>query len=206
MAMGEVGLSLEFWNWDTLIELMLGISLSAAAGFRVFVPLLALSAAAVLGHMDLPTQFDWVETPQALGLFAIAAILEVVGYSIPWVDHGLDLLSTPAAIAAGALVAASSSPELNSLSAWVLALGAGGGTAGLTKLLANVLRGVSTLATGGLGNPVFALLELGVAIALSVLALTVPLLAIALLIGFLGLGGYQLGRLIWRWTRGRVTP
>jgi Domain of unknown function (DUF4126) len=47
------------FSLDTLIELMLAISLSSAAGFRVFVPLLALSAAAVFGHVDLPTHFDY---------------------------------------------------------------------------------------------------------------------------------------------------
>ena len=61
-----------FFNLDTLASLMLGISLSAAAGFRVFVPLLVMSAAAVLGHVDLPTDFDWIESDQALVLFAVA--------------------------------------------------------------------------------------------------------------------------------------
>ncbi len=60
------------FNLDTLIELLLAIGLSSAAGFRVFVPLLALSVAAVFGHVDLPTHFDGLETPQALGLLAIA--------------------------------------------------------------------------------------------------------------------------------------
>lgn len=69
---------------DTLIEVMLGISLSAAAGFRVFIPLLMLSSAAVIGHVDLPTNLDWVETPQALAVFAAACLLEVSGYSKYW--------------------------------------------------------------------------------------------------------------------------
>jgi len=48
--------------------------------FRVFVPLLALSAAAVVGHIDLPTNFDWIESPQALAVFAVACALEISGY------------------------------------------------------------------------------------------------------------------------------
>ncbi len=49
------------FNLHTLIEILLAISLSAASGFRVFVPLLTLSAAAVVGHIDLPTNLDGIE-------------------------------------------------------------------------------------------------------------------------------------------------
>jgi Domain of unknown function (DUF4126) len=184
-----------FLNLDTLIELMLAISLSSAAGFRVFVPLLVLSAAAVLGHMDLPTHFDWLENPQALGLFAIAAILEVLGYAIPWLDHILDLIATPAAILAGTVMTASLAPEMDPLVKWTLALVAGGGTAGLTKAVMNLLRGTSTAATGGLGNPIFAALELLVAVTLSVLAITLPIAAGAVVIGIFGFSMYKLWRL-----------
>ena len=91
-------------NLHTLIEILLGISLSAASGFRVFVPLLALSTAAVVGHIDLPTDFDWIENPQALAVFAVASALEIAGYYIPWFDHLLDVAATPAAILAGTVV------------------------------------------------------------------------------------------------------
>jgi hypothetical protein len=184
-----------FFNLDTLVELMLAISLSSAAGFRVFVPLLALSAAAVLGHIDLPTNFDWLENPQALGLFAIAAILEILGYAIPWLDHVLDLVATPAAILAGTVMTASLAPEMDPLVKWTLALVAGGGTAGLTKAVMNLLRGTSTAATGGLANPVFAALELLVAVALSALAITLPIVAGVVVIGISGFLMYKLWRL-----------
>ena len=179
-------------NFDTLIELMLAISLSAAAGFRVFVPLLALSAASVLGHVDLPPNFDWIENPQALGLFAIACVLEIIGYSIPWVDHLLDILATPAAIITGTILAASVAPEMDPLVKWTLALAAGGGTAGLTKGLMNILRATSTAVSGGLTNPIFSALELAIAAVLSALAITVPAIAAAVVIGVLGFAIYKI--------------
>lgn len=188
-----------------LIELMLAISLSAASGFRVFVPLLALSAVSVLGHYDLPPNFDWIENPQALTLFAIASVLEVVGYSIPWFDHALDVLATPAAVIAGTVVAASVAPDMNPLIQWTLALVAGGGTAGLTKGLLNLLRGTSTAASGGLANPIFAALELVMSILLSVLAFTVPVLAGVLVMALLGFALYKLMQLIARFRRVRPT-
>ncbi|MER3477509.1 MAG: DUF4126 domain-containing protein [Leptolyngbya sp. ERB_1_2] len=192
-------------TFNTVIEILLGISLSAAAGFRVFVPLLILSGVSVFGHYDLPTNFDWIENVQAFDLFAIASVLEVIGYSIPWFDHALDFLATPAAIIAGTVVAASVAPDMNPLIQWTLAIVAGGGTAGITKLLTNLLRGTSTAASGGLTNPIFAAVELAIAILLSVLALTVPVFAGLLVIGLFGFGIYQLTKLVTRWrTQGRM--
>ena len=191
----------QFFNFHTLIELMLAISLSAAAGFRVFVPLLSLSAAAVIGHVDLPPNLDWIENPQALALFAIALVLEVVGYSIPWFDHLLDILATPAAVLAGTIVAASVAPDLDPLVKWTLALVAGGGTAGITKGLLNLLRGTSTAASGGLANPVFAAIELAIAITLSVLAITVPIAAGLLVVGIFGYAAYRIWRIVSAWRQ-----
>ena len=188
----------QWFNLQTLIELMLAISLSAASGFRVFVPLLVLSATAVFGHLDLPANFDWIENQQALILFAIATVLEVIGYSIPWFDHALDILATPAAILSGTIVAASVAPDLDPLVKWTLAIVAGGGTAGITKLLTNLLRGGSTAASGGLTNPIFAAVELAIATLLSILAVTVPIIAGVLVIGIFSFSLYKLAQFIQR--------
>jgi len=179
---------------DTLLEIMLGISLSAASGFRVFMPLLVMSAAAVVGHLDLPANFDWVETPQALAVLAVACTLEVGGYYIPWFDHLLDIVATPVAILTGTIVTASVAPEMNPVWQWTLAVVVGGGTAGLTKGLMNLLRLTSTAASGGLTNPVLATIELVLATVLSLLAVTLPLVAGVLVLGILVLA---LGKL---WT------
>lgn len=167
----------QLFNLNTLIEVILGISLSAASGFRVFVPLLALSTAAVVGHIDLPTDFNWIESPQALVLFAIACTLEIAGYYIPWFDHLLDFAATPAAILAGTVVTASLAPDMNPLIQWTLALVAGGGTAGITKGLMNLLRATSTATSGGLANPLVATIELVAAVGISILAVTLPVVA-----------------------------
>ncbi|RCJ37960.1 hypothetical protein A6770_14150 [Nostoc minutum NIES-26] len=173
------------FNLNTFIEFLLGISLSAAAGFRVFVPLLVLSMASVFGHLDLPSEFDWVETPQAVIVFLVACLLEIIGYYIPWLDHLLDIVATPAAFMAGTIVAGSFAPEMNPLVQWTLALIAGGGTAGLTKGLMNILRLTSTGVSGGLTNPILSTIELVIAVVLSVLALTLPVVAGIFTIGFL---------------------
>jgi Domain of unknown function (DUF4126) len=189
-------------NLDTILEILLAISLSTAAGFRVFVPLLVLSAAAVLGHVDLPTRFDWIENPQALALFGGATVLEIIGYSIPWFDHLLDIVATPAAIIAGTVVAASFAPEMDPLSQWTLALVTGGAAAGITKTLMNLIRGGSTATTGGLANPLVALLELAIATGLSLLAIAAPIVAGAIVLGVFGFALYKISQFI----RNRTAP
>ncbi|GAB4380662.1 MAG: DUF4126 domain-containing protein [Elainellaceae cyanobacterium] len=162
-------------HWETLVSLMLGISLSAAAGFRVFVPLLIVSGAAILGHIDLPSDFDWAETNQALLILAVASLIEVIGYYIPFIDALLDTIATPAAIVAGTLMTAAAASDLNPALQWTLAIVAGGGTAGLTKGMANVVRAISIAVTAGLTNPIVATIELVLAVGLTLLAITVPL-------------------------------
>lgn len=173
-------------DWEILLDLLLGISLSAASGFRVFIPLLVMSVAAVIGHIDLPPDFDWIETNQALLVFAIASAAEIAGYYIPFVDHFLDIILTPAAIVAGTLITASILPDTNPLLQWTIAVIAGGGTAGLTKGMTNIVRAISLAISAGLTNPVVATIELVLAITIAVLAITVPLLAgILVIVGLL---------------------
>jgi hypothetical protein len=70
---------------------------------------------------------------------------------------------------------------------WTAAIIAGGGIAGLTQGATATLRAHSTALTGGLGNPVIATAELGGALLMSLLALMIPAVAIALVILFLWL-------------------
>ncbi|WP_373526959.1 DUF4126 domain-containing protein [Nostoc sp.] len=74
---------------------------------------------------------------------------------------------------------------MNPLVQWTLALVAGGGSAGLTRGLMNILRLTSTGVSGGLTNPVVSTIELVIAIGLSVLAIAFLVLAAILLIGIL---------------------
>ncbi|WP_199336758.1 DUF4126 domain-containing protein [Oscillatoria sp. FACHB-1407] len=170
---------------ETLFSLMLGMSLSAACGFRIFVPMLAMSIAAQSGHLTLASGFEWIGTPEAFVAFAVAAILEVGGYYIPWLDNLLDTIATPTAIVAGTIVTASAVGEVSPLVQWTLAVILGGGAAGVTQGMTDVLRIVSTSTTGGFANPLLSTMELGTAATLSGLAITVPALAGILVIGLL---------------------
>ncbi|MGK7944211.1 MAG: DUF4126 domain-containing protein [Microcystaceae cyanobacterium] len=160
---------------DTLISLLLGISLSAACGFRVFIPFLIISIAAVENWIALPGDLSWLDTNQAIILLAAASLVEVVAYYVPWLDNALDAIALPLATAAGAWVTQNSLPEMNSLAQWTIAIMAGGGTAGITKSLNSLLRLGSTGTTGGLANSIFATIELVSASSLAILSLILPI-------------------------------
>jgi len=179
-------------NAETLLSLLVGVGLSAACGFRVFVPLLVVSIASVSGHMTLASGFEWIGTIPALIAFAIATALEIAGYFIPWVDHLLDVVASPAAVVAGAVVMASTITGMSPFLRWALAIIAGGGIAGTFQMITGATRVVSTATTGGLGNPVVSTAEAGGSVTLSLLAVTIPILAVLAVLGlfllFLGPG------------------
>src|SRR5438132_1158159 len=129
---------------ETLLSVCLGIGLSAACGFRVFVPLLAMSIASLSGHLTLAHGFDWIRSFPALVTFCVATCLEIAGYYIPWVDNLLDTIATPVAIIAGTLVTASVVNDVSPLLRWTLAIIAGGGAAGLAQGTTVVARGASS--------------------------------------------------------------
>jgi Domain of unknown function (DUF4126) len=171
-------------GFDIVVSIALGIGLAAASGFRVFLPLLVTSVAAYTGHLQLSDKFAWLGTLPAVTMLGIAAITEVLAYYIPAVDNLLDTITTPAAVIAGALVAAATMTNLPPLVKWATAIIAGGGAAGLTQGVTALLRAKSTVMTGGFGNPVLSTFELGGALLVSALALIAPLVALALVVVF----------------------
>jgi hypothetical protein len=163
---------------ETLMSVAIGTGLSAACGFRVFLPLLALSIAANTSYLRLSYGFEWIGTIPALIAFASATLLEVLAYYIPWVDHLLDLLATPTAIVAGIIASASVMTNLPPLLRWSVALIGGGGMAGIVQGVTVLGRIKSTAFTGGLGNFLIATLEWIASAVTSLLALFLPVLGL----------------------------
>lgn len=162
----------------TLLSVLVGLGLSAACGFRIFVPLLAMSLATRAGFLSLASGFDWIASTPALIAFGAATLLEVCAYYIPVVDNFLDTIAMPSAIVAGALVTGSQVADMHPFLAWSVAIIAGGGTAGLIQGLTTVTRQFSTLATAGLGNPIFSTFEAGASLGMTLLAIFVPIAAV----------------------------
>ncbi len=165
---------------QTFFSICLGIGLSAACGFRVFVPLLCLSIASVTGYVHLDSSFAWIGTTPALIAFAVATAVEIGAYYIPFVDNLLDSIAVPAAAAAGIFVAALAMTDVDPFWRWTLAIVAGGGMATTTQLTTTKLRALSSATTAGFGNPVLATIEGIVASILSIVAVVWPVVALVL--------------------------
>jgi len=72
---------------ETILGLCIGIGLSAACGFRVFVPLLVMSLASIMGWFEPMQGFEWLSMPSVCIALAIATVCEITAYYIPWVDQ-----------------------------------------------------------------------------------------------------------------------
>ena len=58
--------------------------------------------------------------------FASATVLEIIGYYVPWFDHVLDTIATPAAVVAGTVTTAAVVTDISPFLKWTMALIAGG--------------------------------------------------------------------------------
>lgn len=162
---------------------LMGISLAAASGFRVFLPPFLLSLAArfdVIWFLDIDlvgTQFEFFTSTLAIVVLGIATIAEFVGFYAPWVDNALDSIATPAAIVAGvsmtAIVLEGSDPVVQ----WAVAIIAGGGVAATIQTATVTTRSLSSTFTLGLGNSTVATGENVASIALTLIAILIPFIS-----------------------------
>lgn len=181
---------------EIILALCLGVTLSAASGFRLFLPPLAMSLAALYGDLELSSGFQWVGTyPTAIAL-GVATVIEILAYYIPVIDNLLDAIEIPTAVAIGTLLTAANLGDVNPLLQWSIAAIAGGGTAGIIETFTAMTRVASTGMTGGTGNFLVATAEALSSGVLSILALTLPFLATALVIGLLLMAFLKLPKFI----------
>ena len=179
------------------ISAFIGIGLAAATGFRVFLPMFAVSLASYMGWIPMNESFQWLSGLPTLITTGIATVVEILAYYIPFVDHLLDTMSIPLATVAGSVMFASQFAEIGTFPQWALALIAGGGTAAAISSGFAGTRAASTATTGGLGNSVVATTETAGAGIMSVLALVAPIIAFIVAI-ILIIAVVFFGRKIWR--------
>ena len=188
---------------EAVLAICAGVALAAACGFRVFLPLLALSIGAATGMLHPGASMSWVGSTPALIVLGVASALEIAAYYIPVVDHFLDTIASPAAVIAGTVAAGALLPgdvQLHPAIKWAAALVAGGGAAGVVQAGTVSARAVSGATTATAGNPVIATIENVSSIVLSILAIVVPILAALLVV----VAFVWVGRMIVLWRRRRA--
>ena len=183
-----------------ILSSFIGIGLAAASGFRVFLPLFAVSLASYLGWIPTNDNFQWLSGLPTLIVTGVATLVEILAYYIPVVDNFLDTVTVPLATVAGSVLFASQFIELGTFPQWALAIIAGGGTAATIAAGFAGTRAASTATTAGIGNNVIATTETAGAGLMSVLSIFLPVIAFIIALALLLLV-IIFGRKIWRKIR-----
>ncbi|MFF2552661.1 DUF4126 domain-containing protein [Nocardia sp. NPDC058058] len=162
--------------------------LSGAAGLNAWLPLLVVGIADRFGWIDLGSSYGWLSSTPALIGIGIVFLLDLVGDKIPALDSVLHGIGTLIAPASGAILFTAETSISSHMPPAVAAV-LGAITAGSVHVGRSVARPFVTGTTAGVGNPVVSSAEDGTSLALTVLALAVPIVAfIAVLILLIVLG------------------
>ena len=170
---------------NIIAALCLGIGLSAACGFRVFIPPLALSIAAHGGMLQLSSEWEWLGSESAITTLSIAATVEVFAYFLPWVSNFLDSIEILLAPIAGMFMTASTlsmAGDFDPTLLWILTVIVGGATAETVELTTSVTRLATSVSTAGMGSPIVGLVEAISSAIISILAISLPILSTLLVI------------------------
>lgn len=173
-----------------LFALCIGVAISAACGFRVFLPILIIGILQRFGSewglpLTVPEGLSWAGNGFILLGLGVATILEVAAFYIPWLDSLLDTISAPMAIIVGTVLTYCILDDASGTSRILLSLVGGGGSAGVVAGTTALARSASTVLTAGLGNNVIATTENGLSIFSVILALVFPILGVIFLAIFL---------------------
>lgn len=170
-------LYLKDMSFSLVISILLGLGLSSAVGFRIFVPALITSVAGHYGYLQVADSMQWMVGYPAMITLGVATVIEIFGYYFPFVDNLLDTIAAPAAAVCGTLLMGSTIIELDPFIKWPISLIAGGGVAATVQSGTSTIRAASSGFTAGIGNPILSTLEAIVATILSVLSIVLPILA-----------------------------
>lgn len=178
-----------------------GLALACLAGVRAYLTVFGVGLAGLMGWIDLPAALQVTTSPWVLGTAGALALVEFTTDKIPGVDSGWDMLQTLARVPAGAFLAAATLSDDGHLSGGALALGAGAALA--THAIKTGTRALINASPEPLSNWTASLGEDAVAISALALVFAHPWLALALVLGVLGLLALSVllvARWIWRRT------
>jgi len=188
------------------LQIAMGVSLAAFAGFRAFLPLLVVGVAGRLELIPLAERFEWLGGWPALVVLGSAVVVEVLADKVPMVDHLLDVVATVMRPLAGAVAMAAPLVTLDPLAALVVGVVVGGAVAGGVHVAKSQTRLLSTASTGGTANPLVSLFEDLLVLGGSVLAVLVPLIAAVAAIVVVVWLGRRIARRRARSRASRMTP
>lgn len=194
-----------------MIAALTGMGLSAAAGLNAYIPFMIVALVARFSDViTLPSGFEWIESPWAIGVGAVLLLTELVLDKIPAVDTVNDAIQTFIRPSMGGLIfAATTAAEDLDRSTWMaenpwVGVVLGIVVSGLVHSGKMAARPAINAGTLGAGAPVVSTAEDGASLGLSLVAIFIPVLVIVALVALAWL-------LVWlwltvrRWRRRRET-
>lgn len=163
---------------ECALALCIGVSLSACAGLRAFLPLFVSGLLQRFDLFSLHENMTWLSSTPALLALGVACACEVAADKIPALDHVLDVSATPLRAVSGAIVTVAALAPFPAWASVLLGI-VGGGAALSVHATKATIRGASTVTTAGAGNPVLSVVEDIACAAGSILA---PLLWVAAIV------------------------
>jgi uncharacterized membrane protein len=176
-----------------VFEVLTGTGLAASAGLNAYIPLLTMGLLARYTNLiDLPSGWQWLGNGWVMVILAVLLAVEVVADKVPVVDHVNDVVQTVVRPTAGGLafgagstsetVTVSDPGHFFSSSQWVpvvtgvlIALG--------VHLLKSAARPVINATTAGFGAPVASTAEDATSVLMSLVAIILPVLVLAFVVG-----------------------
>jgi len=161
------------------MQYAIAYALSSAAGLRAIFALAVVSLAIHAGWFHPPANLAWLDAwPVTIALLALA-VLESVADKVPLLDHSLHVAQTVLKPAIAAILVAGTLHGLPAAALVSLVVLGALNALGIHAAAASG-RGLSTVVTGGFGNPIVSLLEDIGALGLSVTAFLAPWLGVVL--------------------------
>ena len=186
-----------------MLAALTGMGLSAAAGLNAYIPFMIVALVARFSDViTLPSSFEWIESPWAIGVGAVLLLTELVLDKIPAVDTVNDAIQTFIRPSMGGLIfAATTAAEDLDRSTWMadnpwVGVVLGIVVSGLVHTGKMAARPAINAGTLGAGAPVVSTAEDGASLGLSLVAIFIPLLVVVALVALAWL-------LIWLWLKVR---
>lgn len=127
---------------ELIAQAAIAAAVAWGSGLRLYLVLFALGMLGRFAGFELPDALGWLTHPIVMGVAGLMSLTEFFADKIPWIDSTWDALHSFLRIPAGAALAASLFPELDSGGMTALVALLGGGVAASAQLTKTGSRAV----------------------------------------------------------------
>jgi hypothetical protein len=172
-----------------MLASLTGLGLSAAAGLNAYIPLLLVGVLARFTDViTLPEPYRWIQSGWALGVVSVLLLAELVLDKVPVVDHVNDAVQTLVRPTVGGVIfAATTAAAQADTSSWMqdhpwVGVLLGVAVAGIVHATKATARPLVNATTVGTATPVVSAAEDAASLAMSLVAVFLPVLVVVALL------------------------